>query len=185
MTALWGLVACVLASGPAAYLSALAFAATLGVDEVRLWARRHEARVRLRSTGAGLLLIAVGFALRALHVRGALILVHPLWVVGVCTVFTGSALGWDWRVLEGDARYATMALAVGAIVLGVTGGYGVFVAAGGIALGGTALLTLIEMIPSRVPLSVTLVVLGAVMVGATFLLDANWALVVRYVSAES
>jgi uncharacterized membrane protein len=185
MAAVWGLVACVLASAPAAYLSALAFATTLGVDQTGLWTHRHDARVRLRGAGAGLVLVAAGFVLRSIHARSSLILVHPLWVVGLCTVFTGSALGWDWRELDGDARYATTALAAGALVLGVVGGFGVFVAAGGIALAATAFLTLVEIIPRRLPASVTLVLLGAVMVGATFLLDANWALVVRYVSAES
>jgi hypothetical protein len=186
MAALWGLLACVLTSPPAAYASALAFGVALGVDDdAPAWAHRHDARVRLRGVGAGLVLLAVGFGLRVAHVRGARVLVHPLWVVGVCTMFTGSALGWDWRVLEGGTRYGTMALAAAVVALGVEGGHGVFVAAGGIAFAAAALVTLIEMIPKRVPLSATLVVVGTVMIGVTFLLDANWPVVVRYVSMES
>ena len=134
-----------------------------------------------RSVAVGLGLVALGYGARMLG-PGAHFLVYPCWLVGLAAMFTGSALGWDWRSLDAGARWGTVLLAAATLGWGVAFGQGVFAAAGGVALIVWGLVSLLELVPPEAPKSLTLTLLGASLIGLTLGLESRWSSIVALVS---
>jgi hypothetical protein len=127
----------------------------------------------------GLAVIALGYAVWRTGFPSPT-LIHPLWLVGVCALLTGSAGRWDWGVFESRDRWTTLVLSVATTLWGVTTHQGLFTGAGGTATIVWGLAVSVELCKplfARKLWQLVALLVGAMLLGLTWGIEANWALV--------